>query len=399
MSCRWIMILVALGVLGGAGNAFDPAEQCTAAVLSPGAVSTDRPVLWKNRDTGFLSNKVVFVDTKPYSYLALVNAQGPAGRQAWAGLNAEGFAIINTVAYNLPQNEGESMDYEGFIMADALRTCRTVQEFEALIRSNLGGELGSQANFGVIDAEGEAWLVEISNHSLVVFDARDALDHMWVVSNFARSGETDKGAGYFRFERATQLFSTIRSDGVSVGEIAQVLARDVDHVLVPTPPREQWKDLNPDQPLWISTRDAINRKDTSATIIVEGKRAGDRESLATLWVIPGEPMFAVALPLWIEAGQVPQAFFEGEEAPLWTESLRLKSLARSVNRGRGQDYLNLAVLANRDGNGIRQQLAELENAIFEETRVFLASKRSGEALATFQQAMAQKALSAMRAIH
>ena len=67
------------------------------------ATSAGGPLLWKNRDTGTLSNKVILVTEQPYSFLALVDADDTAGRAAWAGVNAAGFAIANSASYNLPQ--------------------------------------------------------------------------------------------------------------------------------------------------------------------------------------------------------------------------------------------------------------------------------------------------------
>ena len=90
---------------------------CTTAVISPGASAPGRPLLWKNRDTDFLNNKVIFVNESPFSYLALVNAEDRSGRWVYAGLNSAGFAIFNSVAYNLPENkrrdEGYGRDHHG----------------------------------------------------------------------------------------------------------------------------------------------------------------------------------------------------------------------------------------------------------------------------------------------
>jgi hypothetical protein len=146
-----LTVLLSL-VMPAAGNN----EGCTTVIVSPAASAEGRPMLWKNRDTGFLSNKVIYVSEKPYNYIALVNAKETSGRWAYAGLNDRGFGIMNSVAYNLPKDAGEMEDLEGLIMADALRTCRTVDEFEEAIKKNLGPALGSWANFGVIDAKGNA---------------------------------------------------------------------------------------------------------------------------------------------------------------------------------------------------------------------------------------------------
>jgi hypothetical protein len=135
-------------------------EECTTAVLGPTSTLSGAPVLWKNRDTNTLSNRVVFVEEQPFAYLCLANADDPSGRRCFAGLNSEGFAIMNTVAYILPEVAGEAKDLEGTIMADTLRTCRTVEDFASYLEANRGDHMGSLANFGVIDDLSAAVQVE-----------------------------------------------------------------------------------------------------------------------------------------------------------------------------------------------------------------------------------------------
>jgi hypothetical protein len=113
---------VALGVLftvvslvTGSG----PASACTSAVVGPKASLTGTPILWKNRDTSRLSNKVVFINEEPFAYLCLANARADSGRSCYAGLNAAGFAIMNTVAYNVPKIAAERKDREGIVIPAA----------------------------------------------------------------------------------------------------------------------------------------------------------------------------------------------------------------------------------------------------------------------------------------
>ena len=82
-------------------------EGCTTAIIHSDAAGEGVPILWKNRDTGFLSNKVIYVNEMPFSYIGLVNAKETSGRWVYAGLNCEGFGIMNSVAYNLPKKTGE----------------------------------------------------------------------------------------------------------------------------------------------------------------------------------------------------------------------------------------------------------------------------------------------------
>ena len=231
----WTGVVLALFVFSA--DAQTKEEQCTSAVIQPAGSVTGGPVLWKNRDTSFLSNKLVFVDEEPLDYLCLANAESPAGRSCWAGLNSAGFAIMNTVAYNLPNPSDEMKDLEGIIMADALRTCRTVDDFKAYIEANQGRELGSLANFGVFDADGRALLFEIHNHGFEVIDPAEAKNSCLVNTNYARTGAEGKGAGYLRFERASELFASLPDGPVDFRTIMTKFTRDTGHALVdqPTP--------------------------------------------------------------------------------------------------------------------------------------------------------------------
>lgn len=391
-------LVVVLGIAGAAAaDGQDRQEQCTSAVILPEGSSTGGPVLWKNRDTDVLSNKIVFVDEDPFDYLCLANADSASGRVCWAGLNSEGFAIINTVAYNLPKSSGEMEDLEGLIMADALRRCRTVADFEAYLTANLGPELGSLANFGVLDGDGRALLFEVHNHGFEKVDPAGEANSCLLNTNYARSGEEGGGAGYLRFEREAELFRGLPEGPVDVRTVLTTFSRDTGHVLVDQPTPFELEGVAGDRPLWISTRDTINKAYTSAAVVLVGRVPGDSSSVATMWVIPGEPVTAVAVPVWVEAGASPDELWRGEEAALWAASSRLKKLARPFAEGNKDDYLNLAVLDNADGTGYLPGLLEAERGILEETAAFLTVPHDAAGYREFQARMAARALEAMLA--
>ena len=100
-----LTVVAILVLLFGAGawTAGESGEGCSSLVATAGGTVDGAPLLWKNRDNpSALSNKVVFVEEQPYSYLALVNAEPVNGRLVWAGLNSAGFAVANTATDNLP---------------------------------------------------------------------------------------------------------------------------------------------------------------------------------------------------------------------------------------------------------------------------------------------------------
>lgn len=392
---KFIIIIALLFTVSAALSAEKFPENCSSAVISGEASLHGVPVLWKNRDTDYIANKVVYVKESPYSYIGLVNTISASGREVYAGLNSAGFAIMNTVGVNLPLKASETKDLEGIIMGDALRTCKTVEDFENYIKSNLGPHLGSKANFGVFDASGKILLFEIHNHGYKKFDPLTDSKKYLVNTNFSRSGKEGAGAGYLRFERATELFNQFKQGKVDFYRILREFTRDTGHVLLKNPTWEEMKKTPAGEDNWIITRDCINKYYTSSAAVLTGK---GKKTPATMWVVPGEPVCAISLPLWVEAGSVPEEFWKGEQSELWKESMRLKKIIRPQREGSKKSYLNLAKLDNAGGTGFLPKLLETEEKIFKMTKKFLKKNRKPEELAAFQKKMAAMALATMKSI-
>jgi len=371
-------------------------DNCTSAIISRFASKSGAPMLWKNRDTNVRSNKVVLVDEKPYRYLALVNHNDTSGRICYAGLNEAGFGIMNTAAYNLPEKPGELKDLEGFLMADALRKCRTISDFEKLVIANLGQNLGVESNFGVIDANGKAMLFEIHNHGYKKFDPAAAPEKYLINTNYSRSGSADKGAGYLRFERATQLFAGLKGRPVRPQDILHHFSRDTGNVFVSQPTPADYKRYPASPDTWISTKDSINKFYTSACIVLVGKNPNHPEHPAMLWVITGEPLTAIAIPLWVEAGSVPDILWKGEKAAMWEESAKLKAIIRPYRKGNMKNYMRINPVDNKDHSGYLPTLLAAEKRIFSETAAFLKDKHTPSELAAFQNKMATLAMKALK---
>ena len=143
---------------------------CTSAIVSAKASKTGRPLLWKHRDTGTEHNFVEKVDAKNgnYAYVALYNGGDSTLRDAWLGMNEEGFAIMNTASYNLAPDTAKLKDQEGYVMSLALQKCRTLADFETLL-DTISKPLGVQANFGVIDASGDGAYYETDDFKYTKF--------------------------------------------------------------------------------------------------------------------------------------------------------------------------------------------------------------------------------------
>ena len=393
-----VILLLVVVLSASAILASRDSQECTTAIFTGASTADGRPILWKNRDTDQLSNKVVFVDDKPFSYLGVVNADDADGRMVWAGVNAAGFAVANSVAYNLPQKSGETADLEGIIMSDALRTCVTVADFEKYLSRNLGPDLGSRANFLAMDAKGGAAIFETHNHGFTRLDAAASPTRYLANTNFSRSGPADQGSGYLRFERETALLEATKPASITPEWVLQIAARDLGHALLSHPSREELKKLPADRPTWIHTNYTINRASTASAVVIQGVKPGEDPSRTTMWVALGEPVCSLAVPLWVAAGTPPSAVWEGDHAALTTESLRIKDLLRPLKAKERREYANLARLDNAAGTGWLPKLLAAESDSLNQAAALLARNPSPADLAAFEKTAVERALAVLRSI-
>ena len=380
-----------------AALSYTSADACTTAAWSANATAYQAPVLWKNRDTEDLSNRVVYVDAKPHKYLGLADHTETSGRVVFAGINDQGFGIFNSVAYNLPLDPNEPRDREGVIMADALRNIATIDDFEIFLQKNLGPELGAQTNFVVTDASGEVAIFELHNHGVTKLSVNQSPKQYLVNTNFSRSGAPGEGVGYLRFERATRLIEQ-RSTVVDVNFIFNQLARDFGHDLLRVPSLEDLATKSAQATEWYGSIDTINRDSTASAVVIQGRIPGNPDSPATFWVMLGEPVTGLAVPVWVEAGKVPSALSDGLTVPIQAETLRLKKILRPLPEQEMTKYMNLVVLNNREGTGILPPIIAAQREIIDRTQEFLKTKPSAEAMASFQEQIADEALAILRSL-
>lgn len=93
------MALVLAGAMG-------TACACTSAIISGKVTPDGRPIMWKNRDTGNLENCVRYMKGEKYGFIAITSYDDNP-KSVWMGTNDTGFAIMNTLSYNLNEDEGE----------------------------------------------------------------------------------------------------------------------------------------------------------------------------------------------------------------------------------------------------------------------------------------------------
>lgn len=342
------------------------ADACTSAIVSAKASASGRPLLWKHRDTSTTDNKVEFVEGKDgaYSYVALFNAEDRDLKEAWTGMNEVGFAVMNTASYNIKNDRvpDKQMDKEGLVMTIALKSCRSVDDFEELLRS-LPRPMGVEANFGVIDAAGNGAYFETNNDSYVKYDLADAPDGVLIRTNYSHSGRKGEGYGYVREANAEHMICPLLSYDGKIS--AEFLTEDVS--------RSFYHDVRKQDALqsgerWAVDEDFIPRYKSTATIVIEGiPPVSDIESVTAKDIVPeyimwtglGYPPCSEIVPVWCHVSGVREDLRGTGPGGTSTMGNLVKKRRGEVfppRKGGNTKYIDLRVLSNEKGTGYLQVL-------------------------------------------
>lgn len=349
---------------------------CTTAVISGKYTADGKPMLWKLRDTDFLSNAIKYYTNGKYSFIGLINSEDK-GTQVWAGMNEAGFAIMNAASFNVNEGyQGEKIDQEGLIMRRALAQCASLEEFYKFLQ-DLETPRGLATSFGVIDADGGAAYFEVDNENITRFDANDArfAPHGYILrTNYSFTGKKDEGYGYIRYQSAQDLFAQADATGnLNFRTIIQDFSRSFYHSLLKTDYETLGKELS-SKPYFINSGDLMTRQGTSSAVLIQGVRQHQDPQLTTMWSLVGFPHTTVTIPLWVsKKGDLPKwtTLNEQDYAPICQKALELKKQCYPIERSSGYKYMNLTALINREGSGISQKLRPLENKLIARAKQLL----------------------------
>ncbi|MBN1387026.1 MAG: hypothetical protein JW965_01180 [Bacteroidales bacterium] len=350
----------------------DRLDACTSVIISGKYTADGRPIMWKHRDTSNENNKLIYVTSGRYSYIAMVNTGEKELTEAWMGMNIKGFCIMNTASYNLNQGEDENGKYsEGEIMARALASCSTLVEFEELLES-LDRPTGLEANFGVIDAYGGAAYYEVGDSSITLVDVNDpsvAPLGFVVMTNYSFSGDPETGQGYSRYITAYNLFyQAAMQNNLTV----EFILHNAERNLVNGFTGIDLSDLatSESEVKMVHFRDNIARRTSTSSAIFKGVIPGDDPAETLMWAIGGWPLASVAYPVWLNDDRIlPELLTapENENSEMCNLALRMKHESMPVTRGHGQDYININKIYNINRSGYLQWLRPLEDEIIEFT--------------------------------
>ena len=394
-SCVLAVLAVLLALPGPAAGA------CTTAVVAGAGSADGRPILWKNRDADDHQNQVVYCSDGKYPYIGVVNKADAAGMAIWAGINSQGLAIMNSASYNL---EGaENSVAEGNVMKLALQSCATVADFQALLEtSNMGGR-DVAANFGVIDAKGGAAYFETDKKSYKRFNADDpaiAPKGYLIRTNFSESGKPGEGAGFVRFKRASELVEeAVKLKGLDAQSLLKQIARDVANARIGSYPMNPRKK---NSPAFAYTADSICRYDTASCAVFTGVKPGEDAALSTLWVIVGQPVTGVAIPLWVAAGSVPkEVSVSPDPSPMTAAFDTVREYFYPETKGDLKKYVDADALSDPK-KGLLPPLLVQEESNFKKAGSALEKWRrqtpSPDEVAGFENDVAAQTLAAVRAI-
>jgi hypothetical protein len=345
---------------------------CTTVILSGKATKDGRPLMWKNSDTENLNHSLIYSDKNGFPYLGIARNTATNEERAsiWIGTNSEGFSIMNTLSYNLTEQRVASNN--GSLMRKALSVCRNVPDFINFL-DTLSRPLNVEANFGVIDAEGNAAYFETDVDGYRMLDVNDpavAPNGCLVYTNFSYTGFYDKGEGYIRYQSAwRQVSKQLPSKDFSPRWIFNNLSRCYYHSLIDV-------DYTSEEAMnlfgsYIYDSDLIARKSTASATVIQGVKKGENPALTTLWAALGYPPCSVAMPAWVAAGRDNPSLLmraDGEyNSKICDMALALKATLYDVERGHGENYIHFSKVFNAEGTGYMQQLAPIEDRIFEMT--------------------------------
>ena len=365
----------------------ETAKSCTIAVISGKYTKDGRPLLWKNRDTWAINNKIMYFNDGKYSFMGLVNSVDKKGKSIWIGMNDQGFAVMNSNSYNLTLGDSaKHSGFEGRLIKHALATCATVQDFQDYL-DGMEKPTGFEGNFGVIDAQGGAVLFELGFRGYEKFDANDpkiAPFGYVLRGNYSFSGPYgEESSGYIRYNTVNELFYNAASTNTFDAQfIMQDVTRGLKHSLLKTDLYEEYSSIPENNTTYTFLQDFIPRKSTASACVVQGVKKDENPYYTTLWSAVGFPLSSIVVPTWLKGEndfpEILKVNDELKDSPICNAALTLKEELFPIRWGKfaSKYYININALTNADKTGIRQKIKPDEDEIFRQTYAHLNKWRS-----------------------
>ena len=383
-------ILISLVVLAVMMTEVQPLLACTSVIVSGRVTKDGRPMIFKHRDSGNVHNMMLVVQGRKYRYLGLVNAGDTLPKDVWGGYNEAGFGIVNTAAYNLNGNGGDT-DGDGILIRKALELCATLEDFERLM-DTVKKPRDVNSNFAVLDAKGGCAYYETGNYKYVKFDVNDpavAPDGYLMRTNFGTTGNHKLDQGVERYQAITEFMAEACKEGhLEHDYLITHISRYLKHGVTQLDMYDMMPETETDT-CYVSFHDYIARYSTASVVLVQGVRPDESPLNTISWTIMGWPLTTIAMPLaLLPSGKLPALVTDDgtDHSRLCEMGLQLKSRVFTLKKGNNTAfYGNLAPLINKKGTGILQQLLLIEEDVM---------RQGEEAVAALRKAKDSKAMEA-----
>ena len=328
-------------------------------MISPRLMYDGRPVLWQNLDSDSSAVFVKFFSGERYNFFGLINGQDTSG--VYAGLNTAGFAIVFS---SLKESSPDSAQHrEPLLLKQALSLCGRLEDFERLLDST-SVSIGANTSFACMDAFGAQQLYESGKKARVPFDLKTSPDGFLVRANFHFADPQTANDSFWRYHRAKALLAKQRGEKkLHHHTIVKSIARDLTTMASNPYPLPDQRNSG-----YHRCDNSINQYNSVSCVVIHGVRPGESPDFSTLWMIPGEPICGIAVPLWPATTQVP---IECQRNPG-----SLNSLYMEIERELYNQTGSLKQLDTRNYLEIKSRLNEVENKVFAETRKALARWRN-----------------------
>ncbi|GAB4378353.1 MAG: hypothetical protein Kow0042_26890 [Calditrichia bacterium] len=289
------LLLIVIVLLEVSGLCF----ASTVGIATGNRTVDGRPLLFKNRDRtdAFPADVQYYQGSSAlgeYSYVYHKNLS-QSHTCVRMGINTAGFGIGNSDSENL-SGTGAGMS-NSQLLAEALRTCATIQDFRDLLDAT-NGSRDVHAHVAVIDAGGNGSLFEIDGWSYVELPV---VDSVAVMANTAKyhpsAGPPAAGStSPYREARAVELFNLAPAQGLDYRYFVQEIIKDfcLNQIYENMMPIGQYR-----------TNPVLSRYKTVAGAVIRGCKPGDDPLVeSVMWLTLGEPSMSLALPFFPNVDEV-----------------------------------------------------------------------------------------------
>jgi len=360
------------------------------AVVSPVSSSGNRPMLWSNRESDH-HIQLYFFHGRHYDFIGVIENNDTS--RVFMGMNTAGLALVYTNAFD--QNSDSSTD-NGKFTKSALGSCGKIDDVRELLQT-----YNTNANFGCFDGYGLCAVFETGPGVLKKYDTDDsteAPDGFLVRANFSFSGSKDIPGTSWRYHRVCELLrGAVQSHNLDDKYIIQHIARDLkspDMAPYPLPCEQKFGNAPKG---FVKTDASINQYRTVAGAVFQGVSKQNNVAPAFLWIIPGEPLCGVAVPLWPQCSNIPKEL-TGKSISNMSQLVSEKHNS-IYHKKKWPVYLDSKLYA-RGKNSVLSTILRTENEIYSDTKKFTKSFQTKTVkfkdIEKFQKKMVYKAIKILR---